>query len=312
MKAVDKFFNTAGPIQPEIHYNVNPLQRIDLDELEGLIRQRKYFILHAPRQTGKTSCLLALRDYLNEQGEYIAIYANIEAGQAARNDVRQVVLSTISTIAERASIVLGDDRSIQLYQEVAKGEDTNSMLTAYLKRFCALLPKPLVLLIDEIDALVGDSLVSVLRQIRAGYDQRPQYFPISIVLCGIRDVRDYRIVFSNQDIITGGSAFNIKAKSLKLGNFSKEEIHELYLQHTAATGQEFDETCFPMIWEATEGQPWLVNALGYEVTYEMKENRDRNIRIIPEMIYRAQERIKIQCDANIQERINALRKEFGW
>ena len=95
MKAVSRFFNTAGPIQPDIHYNVNPLHRIDLDELEGLIRQRKYFILHAPRQTGKTSCLLALRDYLNEQGEYISIYANIEAGQAARNDVRQVVLATM-------------------------------------------------------------------------------------------------------------------------------------------------------------------------------------------------------------------------
>ena len=190
MKAVSRFFNTAGPIQPDIHYNVNPLHRIDLDELEGLIRQRKYFILHAPRQTGKTSCLLALRDYLNEQGEYIAIYANIEAGQAARNDVRQVVLTTMSTIAERASIVLGNDQAVQLYKEVAKGEDSNSMLTIFLKRFCNSLPKPLVLLIDEIDALVGDSLVSVLRQIRAGYDQRPQYFPISIVLCGVRDVRD--------------------------------------------------------------------------------------------------------------------------
>ena len=129
----------------------------------------------------------------------------------------------------------------------------------------------MVLFIDEIDALVGDSLVSVLRQIRAGYDQRPDYFPISIVLCGVRDVRDYRIVLSNQDIITGGSAFNIKAESLRLGNFSKEEIRELYMQHTAATGQEFDEACFPMIWEATEGQPWLVNALGYEVTMKMKE-----------------------------------------
>ena len=310
MKAVDKFFNTAGPIQADIHYNVNPLHRIDVDEIELLIRQQKYFILHAPRQTGKTSSLLALRDYLNEQGEYIAVYANIEAGQAARNDVRQVVLTTMSTIAERASIVLGNDLSIQIYKEASKGEDSNSLLTNYLKRLCeALLPKPLVLFIDEIDALVGDSLVSVLRQIRAGYDQRPTHFPISIVLCGVRDVRDYRIVLSNQDIITGGSAFNIKAVSLRLGNFSKEEIHELYMQHTAATGQEFDEACFPMIWEATEGQPWLVNALGYEVTMEMRENRDRSIRIIPEMIYKAQERIIYRRDTHIDILIDKLREE---
>ena len=81
----------------------------------------------------------------------------------------------------------------------------------------------------------------------------------SIILCGVRDVCDHRIVLSNQDIVTGGSAFNIKAMSLRLGNFSKEEIHELYMQHTEATGQKFDESCFPMIWEATEDQPWLVS-----------------------------------------------------
>ena len=309
MKPVDKFFNTAGPIKSDIHYNVDPLTRIDTDEIEDLIHQQKYFILHAPRQTGKTSSLLALRDYLNEQGDYIAVYANVEAGQAARNDVRQVVLSTMSTIAERTSIVLKNDISIRLYKEMAKGEETNTLLTTYLKRLCEALPKPLVLFIDEIDALVGDSLVSVLRQIRAGYDQRPQYFPISIVLCGVRDVRDYRIVLSNQDIITGGSAFNIKAESIRMGNFSKEEIHELYMQHTEATGQEFDEACFPMIWEATEGQPWLVNALGYEVTMKMRENRDRSIRIIPEMIYKAQERIIYRRDTHIDILIDKLREE---
>ena len=310
MIPVAKFFNTAGPIQPDIHYNVNPLNRIDLDEIEQLIQQQKYFILHAPRQTGKTSCLLALRDYLNEQGNYIAVYANVEAGQAARNDVREVALSTIATIAERTGTVLGNELALDIYKKLNhEGEQTNSLLTTYLKRLCEALPKPLVLFIDEIDALVGDSLVSVLRQIRSGYDQRPTHFPISIVLCGVRDVRDYRIVLSNQDIITGGSAFNIKAESLRLGNFSKEEIHELYMQHTAATGQEFDESCFPMIWEATEGQPWLVNALGYEVTMKMKENRDRSIRIIPEMIYRAQERIIYRRDTHIDILIDKLRED---
>ena len=310
MKPVAKFFNTAGPIKQDLHYNVNPLHRINLDELEQLIMQQKYFILHAPRQTGKTSCLLALRDYLNEQGDYIAVYANVEAGQAARNDVREVVLSTMATIADRVDTIVGNEIALNIYDELyRKGDQTNSLLTLFLKKLCGALPKPLVLFIDEIDALVGDSLVSVLRQIRAGYDQRPAYFPISIVLCGVRDVRDYRIVLSNQDIITGGSAFNIKAESLRLGNFSKEEIRELYMQHTAATGQEFDEACFPMIWEATEGQPWLVNALGYEVTMKMKENRDRSIRIIPEMIYKAQERIIYRRDTHIDILIDKLREE---
>ncbi|MBQ8889432.1 MAG: AAA-like domain-containing protein, partial [Bacteroidaceae bacterium] len=172
MIPVAKFFNTAGPIKADIHYNVNPLSRIDLDEIEQLIQQQKYFILHAPRQTGKTSCLLALRDYLNEQGNYIAVYANVEAGQAARNDVLRVVTVTASTIADRLSIVLKDDMPKELFQQMKQKENADSLLTAYLQELCSILPKPLVLFIDEIDALVGDSLVSVLRQIRSGYDQR--------------------------------------------------------------------------------------------------------------------------------------------
>ena len=305
-----KFFNTAGPIQPDIHYNVDSLTRINLDEILGLIHQRKYFVLHAPRQTGKTSCLLALRDYLNRQGQYICVYANVEAGQAARNDVKEVVETTASAIAYRAEMVLKSRMPRELLQQLKK-EDVSpgSFLTDYIRALCWALPKPLVLFIDEIDALVGDSLVSVLRQIRAGYDQRPESFPQSIVLCGVRDVRDYRIVLSNQDIVTGGSAFNIKAESLRLGNFTKEEIYDLYMQHTAATGQEFDEACFPLIWEATEGQPWLVNALGYEVTYKMKENRDPSVRIIPEMIYRAQERIIYRRDTHIDILIDKLRED---
>ena len=310
MRKVPKFFNTAGPIQPDIHYNVEPLSRIDLEEVEQLIYQRKYFVLHAPRQTGKTSCLLALRDYLNARGEFVAVYANIEAGQALRNDAEKVVQTTAATIADRVDTLRGGGEAAKLLRAVRESsESSGGLLTAFLRALCESLPLPLVLFLDEIDALVGDGLVSVLRQIRAGYDQRPQHFPQTVILCGVRDVRDYRIVLSNQDIVTGGSAFNIKAKSLRLGNLTKEEIHDLYMQHTAATGQEFDEACFPMIWEATEGQPWLVNALGYEVTMEIRENRDRSVRIIPEMIYRAQENIIYRRDTHIDILIDKLRED---
>ncbi|HOW75975.1 MAG TPA: ATP-binding protein, partial [Candidatus Competibacteraceae bacterium] len=82
-----RFFNTAGPINPVDHYNLDPLRRIDLDTLLPLIGQKKYFVLHAPRQTGKTSCLLALVKFLNGTGRYRCVYANLEIGQAAREDV---------------------------------------------------------------------------------------------------------------------------------------------------------------------------------------------------------------------------------
>lgn len=304
---MERFFNTAGPNNPELEYTVDPLSRFDLDELLMLIRQHKYFVLHAPRQTGKTSCLLALRDYLNAREDYICVYANVEGGQASRNRVENVVVSTIDTIVREAQLIIKDVNIREIRNEVQQ-DGIDSRLSNFLSKLSQSLSKPLILFIDEIDALVGDSLVSVLRQIRAGYANRPKSFPSSIVLCGVRDVRDYRIVLSNQDIVTGGSAFNIKAESLRLGNFTPEEVHELYMQHTRETGQEFDEECFPMIWEATEGQPWLVNALGREVTYKMRENRDRSVRITPEMMYRAQERIIYRRDTHIDILIDKLKE----
>ena len=304
---MERFFNTAGPQKPEINYCIDPLVRFDLGDILNLIRQQRYFVLHAPRQTGKTSCMLALRDYLNREGDYISVYANVEGGQAARNDVKSVVATVCGTIARETDLVLKNNLATEL-RKLFKETDPNEMLSAYLTKLCEKQSKPLVLIIDEIDALVGDGLVSVLRQIRAGYANRPLAFPQTIILCGVRDVRDYRIVLSNQDIVTGGSAFNIKATSLRLGNFSKEEIRELYLQHTQETGQEFDETCFPLVWEATEGQPWLVNALALEVTYNMKENRDRSIRITPEMMERAKERLIYRRDTHIDILIDKLQE----
>lgn len=302
---MEKFFNTAGPQKSEDNYTIDPLSRFDLDEVLTMIRQQRYFVLHAPRQSGKTSCMLALRDYLNKEGNFIAIYANVEAGQASRNDKDTVVRSIVDNLVNEMTIIMRDDKAESARKSV-NDAGTDVKLSLFLSKLCQSLDKPLVLIIDEIDALVGDSLVSVLRQIRSGYANRPANFPQTVILCGVRDVRDYRIVLSNQDIITGGSAFNIKAASLRLGNFSKEEIHELYMQHTRETGQEFDEACFPMVWDATEGQPWLVNALAHEVTWNMRENRDRTVRIIPEMIDRAIENIIYRRDTHIDLLIDKL------
>lgn len=306
-RKMERFFNTAGPNRAEYEYTLNPLSRIDLDDVLSYIAQGKYFVLHAPRQTGKTSCMLALRDYLNASGDYVAVYANIEGGQASRNDIQSVVKSTVDTLAQEVDTILGSSLAEDL-RDTLQSIGKDSILSIFLSKLSASLPKPFVLILDEIDALVGDSLVSILRQIRSGYANRPKNFPQTIILCGVRDVRDYRIVLSNQDIVTGGSAFNIKAESMRLGNFSREEIYELYMQHTNETGQKFDDACFPLVWNATEGQPWLVNALAREATWSMKENRDRSVVITPEIMYKAQENLIYRRDTHIDILIDKLKE----
>ena len=184
------------------------------------------------------------------------------------------------------------------------------ILSQTITRWTVASDLPLILLIDEIDSLVGNTLISVLRQLRAGYSKRPQMFPQTIILCGLRDIRDYRIRSSeNKDIITGGSAFNIKAESLRLGDFSKEEVRELYDIHTKETGQKFDSDVIDIVWEYSEGQPWLVNALGYEVCFKMKENRNRDVTITGEMILAAKENIILRRDTHIDQLVDKLKEE---
>lgn len=219
---MERYFNTAGPNRAECEYTLNPLSRFDLEDILGYIAQGKYFVLHAPRQTGKTSCMLALRDYLNASDNYISVYANVEGGQASRNDVQSVVKSTIDTLT-REVILVTKNESVNEIRNSVQDFGKDSMLAIFLSRLSETLDKPLVLILDGIDALVGDSLVSVRRQLRAGYANRPKACPQTVILCGVRDVRDYRIVLSNQVLVTGGSAFNIKAMSLPLVNFSKED-----------------------------------------------------------------------------------------
>ena len=305
-------FNTEGPVVAADHYRIPPLERIDLDAVLGLIRDKKYFVLHAPRQTGKTSALLALRDLLNSggHGDFRCVYANVEGGQAMRENVAEGMRTVLAELAFEASVTLGDATLEDLWPGVLERVGAGNALRQALARWSMADPRPLVLMIDEIDALVGDTLLAVLRQLRTGYVDRPARFPHSIILCGVRDVRDYRIHSSAEDrLVLGGSAFNIKARSLRLGDFSEREVRALLAQHTAATGQAFTEEAVRLILTRTAGQPWLVNALCREACFEDEVGRDRERPITADAIVAAQERLIVRRDTHIDDLAHKLREE---
>ncbi len=256
-----KTFNTAGPCVPGKHYMIPP----EFKTFKKLIDAERYFILHAPRQTGKTTLMLQLMKHLNEEGKYIALYVNIEAAQPWRNKIAEVNQTIVNAFKLNARIYLPKQ-----FQPAADCfEDSTSNFSNFLTLWCLQLPKPLVVLMDEVDALIGDGLLSVLRQLRAGYSNRPNAFPHALCLIGLRDIRDYRIYSDDlKRHIVGGSAFNIKEKSILLKNFTYEEIKDLYAQHTTETGQSFTHQAIQQIYYLTQGQPWLVNALGRELCFD--------------------------------------------
>ena len=288
---LEKFFNTAGPIIPDDHYYISSFERLDWEEIQHLIAQKRYFLLHAPRQTGKTSALLEMMHALNSAGEYAVLYANIEGAQVSRNNIVSGISTVCNVICDSARLYLNEERLTVWYLENRKKLEAENLLKSILAHWAEISDRPTVLFLDEADALVGDTLISLLRQIRSGYNQRPGSFPQSIVLCGLRDIKDYRIHRSDGDIITGGSAFNIKAKSLRLGNFIFAEVEALLLSHTKATGQVFEEGILDEIWLDSSGQPWLVNALAHEMTWEDKSARDRGKPITLRQYRAARERL---------------------
>ncbi len=304
-----RFFNTAGPVKCHNHYCIPPLERLNLPEILSLIDQEKYFVLHAPRQTGKTSCLLALMEHLNRQGRYECLYVNVEIAQSARQNVHRGIKGILNEISERARIYLQNDRIQRIWPDILSVSGEEGALNTVLTRWAEESPKPIVLLIDEIDALIGDTLISVLRQLRAGYDKRPQHFPQSIILCGVRDVRDYRIHSDKENsVITGGSAFNIKTKSLRLGDFTRKEMNSLYQQHTDETSQIFLPETIDLAWEYTNGQPWIVNALGYEVCFEMEAEHIRQNPITPDMLAQAKENLIIRRETHLDQLMDKLQE----
>lgn len=261
-------FNTSGPCFAHKHYMIPLEHRLSetVDSLYDLFDDEKYFIFHAPRQTGKTTIMLELAQQITAKGEYVGLYVNIEPAQALGNNVEGVNRAIFGSIqfSINASLIEEHRPSPACYQI----DEWESGLQTFLQRWCQELSKPLVLLLDEVDALIGDGLLSVLRQLRAGYNFRPSSFPKSVALIGVRDVRDYRIYSpEKKDYVLGGSAFNIKETALKLSYFSQDDVVTLFRQHSDATGQLMEDDALDIVYEQTLGQPWLVNALGRELFF---------------------------------------------
>ncbi|WP_437606675.1 hypothetical protein WMF20_37815 [Sorangium sp. So ce834] len=164
-------FNTAGPCRPDWHYMIPAERR--LPEAPGLVEQRACFVVHAPRQTGKTTALRALAEQLTASGRWAALHFSCEAGEAAGDDYGAAERILLSSIRTRAELTLPPALHPPDFPAAPEGNRVEVALRAWA-RAC---PRPLALFFDEIDALRDQSLLSVLRQLRAGFPIAPAIFP---------------------------------------------------------------------------------------------------------------------------------------
>jgi AAA domain-containing protein len=259
-----RYFNITGSCDPARHYMIPAERR--LPGAETLIAKQAYFVVHAPRQTGKTTAMKALARRLTAEGRYAALRFSCQDAGVFPDDVGAAEKTVWSEIEISASAALPE----VLRPPPRLGADPGSFLRTQLVQWAAACPRPLVLIFDEIDAIGGSSLKSILSQLRTGFDNRPAAFPWSVILCGMRDVRDYKAASGGDPTRLGTSSpFNIKEKSLRIINFTEADLRELYAQHTTETGQNFTEKALERAWELCQGQPWLCNALAREVVEEL-------------------------------------------
>ena len=259
-----RWFNIGGPCNPVDHYMLAATAR--LPRVVSLIDKKQYFVVHAPRQCGKTTAFRALADEINAKGEMAAFYCSIENVQGIANPeegLRQIA-NVIRQIAEMTADCFGENvRAEDLILET--GECDYSMVVQKLLSVLARRAgKPLVIFFDEVDCLSEGTLVGFLRQLRNGRITctRPGTFPVSIALIGLRNIRDYKMHLRPADASTGeASPFNVITEAMTIRSFTMGEICALYRQHTEETGQVFEEGALRLAWEFSQGQPYLVNAL---------------------------------------------------
>jgi hypothetical protein len=264
-----RFFNVSGPCDPRFHYMLPAVER--LPEAPRLVDRGAYFVVHAPRQTGKTTTLRALARELTVQGKYVALHFTCEVGAAAEDDLVMAQRLILTSIRMAATLELPRELRPPTPWPGDPAIDGPQLLGLGLLAWAQACPRPLVLFFDEIDALRGPSLMVVLSQLRAGYSTRPDGAPWAAALCGLRDVRDYKAASGGDPGRLGSSSpFNIKDESMRLGDFTRAELGALYAQHTQETGQAFTDEALERAFALTQGQPWLVNALAREIMDKMR------------------------------------------
>jgi hypothetical protein len=279
-----------------------------LQGVEELIDDRQYFVIHAARQSGKTTYIRELRDKLNADGRYYALYCNLESVEPFVEMEKGIpaILDCIVFELQKTSIPFTYDE----HYELDKRNRVTIVLTLFLINLSKSLDKPLVIFFDEVDGLKDDTLLGFLHQLRNGYNDRSSApFIHSIALVGMRNIRDYKAkIRPDSNSLGSTSPFNIVTESFKIENFTQEEIAQLYQQHTDQTGQVFESDALQLVWEQTQGQPWLVNAIAREAITKILKSDYTKI-VTSAIVHDAVQAIILRRDTHIDSLLARLKEE---
>jgi hypothetical protein len=277
-----------------------PEERLVGAQLHRYIRDKLYWVLHAPRQTGKTTFLQSWMQQINSGSEAVACYVSVETCQGIpeRAEAMITIHKAICESANASDLPIPklalNNPELLLYETIRKWSEL-------------IAPKPLVILFDETDVLEGDALISFLRQLRSGFAERGVgKFPVSVALVGMRDLKDYITAAKGGVAPNPGSPFNIKEDSAVLSNFTQTDVEKLFSQRTEETCQAINRDALEYVFDQSCGQPWIVNSLFKRVTMRVLEE-DSHETVTLEHIKEAREQMILARETHLDSLSHRLR-----
>jgi len=267
-------FNTSGPNIPEKHYT---LFRPELMKKgASLVHDNQYFTIWAPRQTGKSTYFLLLREALEKQGYKVA-WINFESYSNA--PIHSFLNKFASKLYKFWDIDFTDTNIPDIFTEIEKITD-----------------EKFVLIIDEVEGINKAYFNDFLHEIRGVYHTRDNHALKSVILVGVSNITG--IIQDN------ASPFNI-TNNLEIPFFSDEETFELLGQHETETGQLFDQKVKEKIVEITANQPGLVNGFARKLVVEYT---DKEVIKYEDYIEVEDWYINQSIDKNVSNIVNKAKK----
>ena len=270
-------FGTQGSVQTDRHYVVPRTEEVK--DFINRVKDGRYIVLFAPRQTGKTTFFrLALAALAAEDPTYFSIqlsfdiYKNFSPADFYDLLCRRI-RKQIKDVFQKRRYVLSE--ALTQFLDNAEFSHHGSMLE-FFEDFASLLAieygeQRIVFIIDEFDgippAVVSDFL-HTLRHIYHFEDERCLY---SVGIVGVKNIAQL-----NYD--RSISPFNIQDE-FHLPNFTVEQVRDLFRQYTDEVGQPFAAEVIEAIHRQTAGQPFLVNRFGQILTTELDVPKTEMIRM---------------------------------
>ncbi len=265
---MSKIFNVAGDCKPELHYMVDIRGR--LVEIKGMVDRGDYFTINRARQYGKTTTLKALGRFLERDYLVVSLdFQTLDAVKFANSNVFSLTFAEYFLQRIRRTVYQSEELTLELdsLNKAIAGRDVNFTLYelfVFLSSICREAPKPIVLIIDEVDSATNNQVfLDFLGQLRGCYlnrDEIPTFQ--SVILAGVYDVKNIKRKIRSEDDHKTNSPWNIAVDFDIDMSFSVEQIAGMLgdYEEDHKTGMNIDEIA-GLIYDYTSGYPFLVSRI---------------------------------------------------